>query len=784
LAAIIAAHFVIGLLYLWATPMFEASDEGAHYGVIEWLKRGNGLPLQTPGEAAKKTIYHQEGSQPPLYYVLSAALTAWLPTSDFEQVFVQNPHSEVGYVGAAHNANLYRPAPPTASGETQRVVTAIRLFSLVLSCVTLALAYVLARQIFVDEARALLATALVAFNPMALFINASVNNDNLLMLLTTSTLLMTLGLVQARTRPSALKLIGLGALCGVAALTKLSGLVLWPVVALALIAEQWGHVPRAERNVRSALRHLTPVFIRGLIIFGVALLVCGWWYARNIVLYGDVTGLNAMIAIAGPRTVTPSQLLAEWYGFYLSFWGVFGAFTVLPGVWAQWLFHALTVATILGLGVALWRRRGRVSFPIFLLGLFCALTFAGVLRWTMQTPASQGRLLFGAIAPLSLGLATGLLAFFRSPASLGERRFAYGVRAHSLSSQARVGERAHSLSPRERVGVRAHSLSPWERVGVRASHAAFALGAALAAAAALIPVLDIAPQYAPPPDVAESELPADLRPVRAVLGDGLELIGYTTDDSPRRPGEVQPVTLYWRATQPLPRDDALALILFGRDNAGLGVIDTWPGRGRLPLTQIQPGVIYADTITLPIAAEAVTPTLLRLRLGLWRAGPEDRLPIQLPDGAQTDTLTLPVGRLSAAQPPPAPTITDSSTFEYGIELIGYAARANGDTLTLTLNWRARERVPADYTLFVHLVDAAGVQVDQADGPPLNGDWPTSAWLPGETFAETRTLTLPASAAPECCSVRLGWYDAATGRLAAFQPDGEPWPDNAVVLKVK
>ncbi len=734
LTVIIAAHFLIGLLYLWATPIFEASDEGAHYGVIEWLKRGNGLPVQMPNDVGKKTIYHQEGSQPPLYYALSAALTAWLPTSDFEQVAVSNPHSEVGYVGAAHNINLYRPAPPDAPGETQRAVTVIRLFSLLLSCGTVALAYALARQIVADEARALLATALVAFNPMALFINASVNNDNLLMLLTTSTLLMTLGLVQAHARPSALKLIGLGALCGLAALTKLSGLVLWPVVALALLAEQWGHVPRAERNIQSALRHLPTVFIRGLIVFGVAVLVCGWWYARNLWLYGDVTGLNAMIAIAGPRSVSVLQLLDEWYGFYLSFWGVFGAFTILPGVWAQWLFHALTAAALLGLGVALWRRRGRVPFPVLLLALFCALTFAGVVRWTMQTPASQGRLLFGAIAPLSLGLAAGLLAYFR-------------------------GKQA----------ARAAGLT---------------LGAALAVAAALIPVLDIAPQYAPPPGVAESELPADLRPVRAVLGDGLELLGYTTDESPRRPGEAQPVTLYWRAIRPLPRDDSLALILFGRNNAGVGVIDTWPGRGRLPMTQMQAGVIYADRIALPIAAEAETPTLLRLRLGLWRSAPNDRLSILLPDGAQTETLTLQVGRLSAATSPPAPDQRNGSTFEYGIELLGYTARTDAGGLTLTLNWRTREHVPADYTLFVHLVDATGAKLDQADGPPLNGDWPTSAWLPGEAFSETRTLTLPADAAPGCCAVRLGWYDAATGfRLAAFQPHGEPWADNAVVLNI-
>lgn len=754
LAAIVAAHFLIGLLYIWATPMFEAPDEGYHVAAIRWMAQGRGLPLQVRGPDGRfiREPYEQEGSQPPLYYLIGAGLTFWLDTADWDQVFVRNPFTRNGYAGTTHNVNLYRPAPPEAEGATWRFVMALRLYSLALSCATIVFAFWLARLIFGEEpaARApvLLATALVALNPKALFINASVNNDNLLMVLSTATLWAVVAVSRSPRRPTALQLTGLGVLLGLAALTKVSGLVLWPVAALGVIWQRWkadGGQLKSTDGLSFFPQPSSSLYSLAL-IFTVALLICGWWFARNLLLYGELLGLDTMVAVIGPRVppISLFDLLAqEWYGFYLSYWSVFGVFTILASDWAHAFFHALTVAALLGLGVTLGRRRGRVSFPVLLLVLFCTLTLAGVVRWTMQTPASQGRLLFGAIAPLSMGVAAGLLAFLPQPFPLREGR------------------------------------------GVRASHAALAIGTALAVAAALIPVLDIAPQYAPPPVVAESDLPPDFRPVRAVLGDGLELVGYTTNDAPRQPGEQQPVTLYWRALQALPRDDALALVLFGRDNTGVGVIDTWPGRGLLPPTQMQPGVLYADTIPLPIAAEAITPSVLRLRVGLWRAGPENRLPIRLPDGAQTDTLTLQVGRLSTANhPPPAPAVADGSTFESGVELVGYTARVAGNELALTLNWRTRERVPADYTLFVHLIDSAGVQVAQADGPPLNGDWPTSAWLPDEAFGEARRLTWPANATPGCCSVRLGWYDAATGsRLAAFQPGGEPWPDNAVVLTV-
>ena len=130
------------------------------------------------------------------------------PPDDAEKVTVRD-----GAVTRVHRGI----PPPEAHGGTARAVLLLRAFSLVLSCGTVLATFGLARRFFADKLRPLLATALVAFNPMALFINASVNNDNLLMLLTTGTLLAAVELVQAHTRPGRLKLIGLGALCGLAA---------------------------------------------------------------------------------------------------------------------------------------------------------------------------------------------------------------------------------------------------------------------------------------------------------------------------------------------------------------------------------------------------------------------------------------------------------------------------------------------------------------------------------------------------------------------------------------
>ena len=132
----------------------------------------------------------------------------------------------------------------------------------------------------------------------------------------------------------------------------------------------------------------------------------------------------------------------------------------------------------------------------------------------------------------------------------------------------------------------------------------------------------------------------------------------------------------------------------------------------------------------------------------------------------------------------APQHLDGSTFDYGIELQGYEATSD-TSLHLKLYWRLSGHVPvpANYTVFLHLTDAQGVMVTEpADGPPLGGDWPTADWVPGQTIIDTRAIALPPQLPAGQYDLRLGFYDPVSGeRLAAYKPDGTPWPDSIVVL---
>jgi hypothetical protein len=85
----------------------------------------------------------------------------------------------------------------------------------------------------------------------------------------------------------------------------------------------------------------------------------------------------------------------------------------------------------------------------------------------------------------------------------------------------------------------------------------------------------------------------------------------------------------------------------------------------------------------------------------------------------------------------------------------------GTTLPLALFWRATRPLPLDYTVYVHLVDAAGSKVAQRDVPPLEGRRPTSAWQPGDLVRDDQDLFVPETVAPGTYRLLAGMYDATT-----------------------
>jgi len=90
----------------------------------------------------------------------------------------------------------------------------------------------------------------------------------------------------------------------------------------------------------------------------------------------------------------------------------------------------------------------------------------------------------------------------------------------------------------------------------------------------------------------------------------------------------------------------------------------------------------------------------------------------------------------------------------------------GQTLDVTLTWRALRKTTESYTVFVHLLDGSSEAVEtplraQHDTIPCLNSAPTQTWDPDEYIVEVHSLAIPADLAPDDYLLGVGVYDTAT-----------------------
>ncbi len=729
--AITGLFVALAATYSLVSPIFEVSDEFLHYPVVEHIATTGQLPVQDPDI---RTMWDQEGSQPPLYYLLGAGLTFWIDTSDLEAVRWLNPHAKLGIPLDPDNKNIiiHTAAERFPWRGTVLAVHLIRFLSVIMGAVSVALAYAIAYEAW-PGSRWLppLAAALVAFNPMFLFISGSVNNDNLMVLLGTWTLLLLVRVL--RDGLSTQRSITLAVVVALGSLTKISGLTFAPVVGLALAVHGW-----RTRRWREA------VAAGGLILIAWATLA-GWWYLRNLRLYGELLGTQTMIAIAGGRPETDlAGLVREWYGFWVAYWALFGGVSILADPVVYRFLSAISwaaAAGLIGWGVVTARRRAWQELMIpGLLAVQVILTFAALIRWTLMTYGSQGRLMFPAIGAISALMALGLLNW------LPER---------------------------------------WQQAG------AAAVGLPLLAIAVISPFRYIAPAYADPPVV--DQIPAGAVPA-GLSFNGFEIVAVATESVTVEEGGRVPITLYMRANGPLDTNYSLYLHALGRNGEEIGKIDTYPGGGALPASHMQPGAIYADHYSLELEPEFETPTIVRVAVGAGLRTNNQYIILngRMPDGSEIPSVVVHAGVAYPADESRcvglAPADAAVNATVGGFARL-WAAPLNvtaspGESVPITLYWDRLADTPVDWTVFVHLVGADDGIAAQADGPPLNGAYPTSLWRRACQFADVHTLQLPGDIPAGTYRVIAGMYNAADPayvRAPATTLDGTPYPDYAIPL---
>jgi hypothetical protein len=112
--------------------------------------------------------------------------------------------------------------------------------------------------------------------------------------------------------------------------------------------------------------------------------------------------------------------------------------------------------------------------------------------------------------------------------------------------------------------------------------------------------------------------------------------------------------------------------------------------------------------------------------------------------------------------------------------------APGEGAPVTLVWDRVSDTPINWTVFVQMVDKDGEIVAQADGPPLDGYYPTSLWREPCQVTDVHLLTVPSTAPPGDYEIIVGLYDANDTAYSRAQPigqDGTVLPEYAVPLGI-
>jgi len=389
-AAMLCWVFIaLGLFYSANTPLFEGPDELAHFVYAHRTLTDQSLPIMT-NRTDMFDQRHMEIHQLPLYYLSIVPFIAPFDRTELESYFRFNPFASVGSISYNNeNTQLYPVNPP--HGVALAVWTA-RLVSLAFGASTLLCVYHVGRLI-AGESVGLAAMLLAASIPQFVHVSASVNNDNLNILLVNLAILWSVRLWVLR-RLTRLELLWAALISGGISLAKLTGFIAYPImvgtVCLALLTRRI--------RVRDALLACAAVG-------GGALLLGGWWYLRNVRLYDHWLAFEVTSSLWGRSTQAVWPTARELWGVWNSFWYTMGHLNIPPPPWFVPYTSAITALGVLGALVA-WGR-GRYRWELVFLFAVQALVWGMLIYITRQINISQGRALFMGIAAFAPLLVIG-----------------------------------------------------------------------------------------------------------------------------------------------------------------------------------------------------------------------------------------------------------------------------------------------------------------------------------------------------------------------------------------
>lgn len=357
-----AALVALSLMYSWRVAPGLPYDEPSHWGYARWVAAHWTLP-----QIGEPSVGY-EAQMGPVGYLISAVVAR-----------------VAAALGASTSMALHG---ARFAGLLAWGAAATGMFRLIGRCLPQTPRHVAA-----------VGVAIALANPMVLGMSLSIQNDTVALALVIWLMVLVPG---NGTRRPLWRAAAIGGLAGIAVLAKL---VVVPAVVVLLL---WQCV---DKRPRGALRFGVSA--------AVAVAACGWWFVRNLVLYGDLTGRSGLHERLG-LDFPPLDLPLPAAAVHLTRTAI--AYLWLPGEYYRSTLHAplildvlivlLTVGIVVGGG---WAMRGRVCRTTLLL---FAVAGVSILSWAWTAEFQQAvafRTAYAALPAYGV-LVAALSRYVRAPA--------------------------------------------------------------------------------------------------------------------------------------------------------------------------------------------------------------------------------------------------------------------------------------------------------------------------------------------------------------------------------
>jgi hypothetical protein len=256
------------------------------------------------------------------------------------------------------------------------------------------------------------------------------------------------------------------------------------------------------------------------------------------------------------------------------------------------------------------------------------------------------------------------------------------------------------------------------------------------------------------------------------FGDEVTLLGYTLHDETIAANQALSIDLYWHVPEAIANNyrPIVQIINLNQSEAWATSSRLQPAAGET--STFPPNRFARDPYTLRLISEDTAPFVGQLMIQM--IGEDGSL--TLADGS--DRLILePIIRIRAGNSSVSSSWDEPFHFGDIAELRCITVNEENEDIVINLLWNFISTPRQELVVMVHGLDSEEQVVENGDGAPFNGDYPSIYWHEGQTLFERRRL--PANAA--LSDIAVGLYTRETIERLPVTQNGHAIPNNQVVV---